>query len=539
MLLIIGLDGADWRILDPWLADGSLPTLARLKSQGAWGNLTSTIRPESSIAWTTFATGVNAGKHGIFGFMAQQPDTYAVTLNTAASMRAPTFWARAAAAGKKIALLNLPMTYPPQAFPHGAIVAGMLTPDVRSPFTHPPELRSALLQAVPDYVIGVEHTGIKLPAYLQATAQSMRSRGQAARWLMQQDAWDAMVVVFSGTDRLQHYALHLLHPEHPRHDPAQARQLMPDLLTAYRAIDDALAELLDEAGADTTVILLSDHGFTPAARAFYINAWLRDQGWLTLRDTPSSRPGLWQKLRKHPTLRRLKQSLPLVQDIKRPPAPAPWLNSVDWTQTRAIYSPVGGIRFNVRGREPQGIVPVHELEHLTAELTAQLQTAVIDPVTGVSPLGGIFPREALYAGPYLQNAPDIILDARREDSAARNTIIRTSLPPQPFGDSDDLTGNHAAEGIILAYGASVRPPQSPQNEAAIHSAHLMDLAPTILHLLGMSIPPELDGKVLDFVTGDISRAETGAASLTAAPDADLSDADQSIIQERLRSLGYL
>ena len=539
MLLIIGLDGADWRILDPWLRDGSLPTLAALKSEGRWGNLTSTIRPESSIAWTTFATGVNAGKHGIFGFIAQRPDDYAVTLNTAASVRAPTFWARAATAGRKIALLNLPMTYPPRAFPNGSLIAGMLTPDVRSSFTYPPELRDALLDAVPNYVINVERTGMKLQPYIRATTAVIRARGQAARWLMQQDDWDAMVVVFSATDRLQHAALHLLHPEHPRHDPAEARKLMPDLLAAYQAIDEALAELLEEAGPDATVIILSDHGFTPTARAFYVNTWLREQGWLTLRDAPRSRAGLWQKLRRHPGLRRLKRRLPLVQDIRRPPAPAPWLSSVDWTQTRAIYSPVGGIRFNVRGREPQGIVAASELEHVREELMAQLQTDAIDPETKTLPFGGFFPREELYAGPYLSNAPDIILDARREDSAARNSLIRARLAPEPFGDSGDLTGNHAAEGIILAYGASVQRPSSSQKGPSIHSARLMDLAPTILHLLGLAIPPEMDGQVLDFVRGDVTSAEASDVILSPHTTPDLSDEDQDIIQERLRSLGYL
>ncbi len=538
MLLIIGLDGADWRILDPWLADGSLPTLAALKSRGSWGELTSTIRPESSIAWTTFATGVNAGKHGVFGFMGQRPDDYGVTLNTAASVRAPTFWERAAAAGKKMALLNLPMTYPPRAIPHGAVAAGMLTPDVRSPFTQPPTLRKALLDAVPDYVINVERTGLKLQAYIQATTRAIQARARAARWLMQQDDWDAMVVVFSATDRLQHYTLHLLRPDHPRHNPAEARHLLPDLLAAYLAIDAAIADLLDTAGPDVTLLLLSDHGFTPAARTFYINAWLRDNGWLTLKEPPRTQQAdLWRRLRRHAGLRRLKNSLPLVRNVRRPPTPAPWLSSIDWPHTRAFYSPSGGIRFNVRDREPQGVIAKNQIDALSQELIQ----ALFDAAAGC--LARVYAREELYDGPWLDRAPDLIVEPMREGRAEQNAIIRNDLAKHHFGDSRELTGNHAYAGILLAAGPGVQrvergPVPLSAMPPSITAARLVDMAPTILHLLDLPIPTEMDGRALDFVQGE-SRRGDGDGAWPAPLDETLSIDDQAIIEKRLRSLGYL
>ena len=533
MILIIGLDGADWRILDPWIEEGSLPTLAALKARGRWGKLASTIRPESSIAWTTFATGVNAGKHGVFGFVAQQPHSYEVTLNTAASIHAPTVWQQAAAAGKKIALLNVPMTYPPQAIPNGAVVAGMLTPSTRSAFAQPPELRQRLLSAVPDYVINIEHTGMKLRDFIRATTRAIRARGQAARWLLQQDDWDVMVAVFTATDRLQHYTLHLLHPDHPRHNPAEAQRLLPELLAAYQAIDTAIAHLLDDAGPDATVILLSDHGFTPAARAFYINAWLRDHGWLALREQPpTQQSGLWRRLRRHPGLRRLKNSLPLVRQIRRPPPPAPWLNSIDWTHTRAFYSPGGGIRFNIRGREPQGIVEANEIDALTKALTEALHDA--GPF-----IADVYASEELYEGPWLASAPDLIVEPMREGRADQNAILRNDFSSQHLGDSGELTGNHAYAGILLAAGPGIAP-FDPAENPAIVSARLLDMAPTILHLLELPVPAGMDGRALDFVKGDA--ASTRDSAVAPSPEtaaAGLSDEDQHIIQERLRSLGYL
>ena len=532
MLLIIGLDGADWRILDPWLQEGLLPTLAALKARGQWGGLASTMRPESSIAWATFATGVNAGRHGVFGFVAQQPHTYDLTINTAASIRAPSFWQRAAEAGKRIALLNVPMTYPPRAFPNGAIVAGMLTPSVRNAFTQPPDLRERLLAAVPEYVINVERTAMRLQDFIRATTRAIRARGEAARWLLQQDDWDAFVAVFTATDRLQHYTLHLLHPDHPRHDPDEAERLRPDLLAAYQAIDQAIAALLDAAGPDATILLLSDHGFTPVARAFYPNVWLRDHGWLTLRASTAPRPTLWRRLRRHPGLRRLKRSLPLLQDVRRRPAPASWMANIDWTRTKAVYSPASGIRFNIRGREPQGVLSPGEAESL-AERLAESLLAVTDPETGAHPIAAVFRREDLYSGPYLEMAPDLIIDPQREASTpGHNNIIPRTLAPTAFAESSDKTGNHAHTGILAAVGPGIAP-------GIITDARLIDIAPTILRLLDLPIPAEMEGRVLPFAGDSPDRIETDVLLPDGNIDAGLSDEDRSVIEDRLKSLGYL
>ncbi len=531
MILVIGLDGADWRILDPWLAQGYLPTLARLKVQSGWGELLSTLRPESSVAWSTFATGVNPGKHGVFGFVGQEPHRLDVHLNTGASVRALTVWQWAAAAGRRVALLNVPMTYPPQPIPQGAVVAGMLTPDLHSPFTQPPSLREALLRAVPDYTINVEYTGMDLPTFLQATTRAIQARGRAARWLLEQDAWDLFLVVFTATDRLQHHAFHLLHPEHPQHQPEQAQRLMPQLLAAYQAIDQAIEALWTAAGSKSTVVLLSDHGFGPVARAFYINEFLAQAGWLTWHPRPS-RPGLWQRLRRHPRLRRLKRALPGVRQVRRPPSPAPWLHTIDWSRTRVFYSPTGGLRFNLRGREPKGIVPPEALEELRQALSQQL-LALRDPLTGQAPIARIAPRESLYQGPWVHLAPDLILDPPRDGwHPWENMVIRAGPGPALFGDTYPITGNHASRGILAVVGPDVQAGPWP-------AARLEDLAPTLLHLLGLTPPSAMDGRVLPGVGGRATEATPWAGPPSSRTEEALTREEQERLQERLRSLGYL
>lgn len=569
MLLVLGLDGADWAILDPLLAAGHLPHLAALCGRGRRGLLQSTIRPESSIAWTTFATGVNAGRHSVYSFSAQRPDSYETTLVASSSIRYPAFWQTAAAAGKRVALLNVPMTYPPQPLPGGACVAGMLAPSVRSPFVWPPEWRERLLAAAPGYTVALDHTGLSLRRFLHETTQSIRARTSAACWLAQQAAWDALVVVFTETDRMQHYSLHLTAPEHPRHDAGEAAALQPALLAAYQAIDDGIGELLVAAGPDATVIVLSDHGFAACARAFRVNVWLEQQGLLRRRDEASASPGwresAWRRLRSHPRLRRMKQSLPLLRDWQRPPASGGELTAIDWSRTAAVYSPAGGIRLNIQGREPQGMLSADEADVLGAELSQRL-LEVVDPLTGHPVIAAVHRRQDLYHGPYLDYAPDLILEpCRRHPDPTRVTLLAYDFAGQVFGDSGDLTGNHTLEGIFLAAGPDIQPGSddgvayNEQRTVLRTIASLLDAAPTILYALGLPIPADLEGRVLPLWNSPMTymgspnegqrqgaqvRLGFGSGSTSAAdaltPSVPAFEVnEQAAIERHLRSLGYL
>ncbi|MCP4165606.1 MAG: hypothetical protein GY759_06900 [Chloroflexi bacterium] len=535
MILVIGLDGADWDVLDPWLESGKLPVLANLRARAVWGGLRSTIRPESSIAWSTFATGVGPGRHGIFGFSAQRPDSYTHTLNTATALRSPTFWQQAATAGKHVAVFNVPMTYPPQPLSGGALVAGMLTPGLRSTFTDPPDLQKQLLTAIPDYVINVERTGLSLRKFIQGTTRAIQIRGRAARWLLKQRDWDAAIITFTATDRLQHFALHMLAPGHPHYDTESASELLPDLLAAYQALDRAIGTLLDTAGADATILVLSDHGFAPCARFFYANVWLEQHGWLHRRPVEPASTGLWHYLRAHPELRRLKNALPFIRDLKRSLQVGEDLATVDWTRTRAVYSPTGGVRLNVRGRETQGLVDPNDVDELLDELSHSL-LEYQDPGTGTQPLLAVYRRETLYDGPYVDLAPDLILEPRRNDTnVAHNTALMSGFTKVISTDSGDITGNHTLDGILMAAGPDIRP-------GAIENARLIDLAPTLLHALQLPVPRDLDGQVLPLwaPTRPVEWSDDGV------PPADWSERgqeynaeDQQVVEDRLRALGYL
>ena len=193
---------------------------------------------------------------------------------------------------------------------------------------------------------------------------------------------------------------------------------------------------------------------------------------------------------------------------------------------------MGGIRLNLRGREPQGILPAASREEALHQLETMLLSAR-DPRTGQSPIQRVYRREALYHGPWVHLAPDLILEPWRDSpEPGRNTVIRAGYATEPFGDTGDLTGNHALQGILALAGPDIPP-------GRWEDARLQDLAPTILHLLGLPVPEEMDGRVLVLGPGEENRERAGFTPKFTAHATNLSPEEQAAITERLRGLGYL
>ncbi len=543
-VVVIGLDGATALLLGPWMAAGELPHLAQLTRDGASGSLRSTIRPESSVAWTTFGTGVNPGRHGIFGFARQHPRCYVLSFNNSRHVRAPVFWALVGQQGKRVAVVNVPMTYPPSPV-NGLLVSGMLTPGPKATFTYPPQLGTELLARIPGYRFSVDRVGLNEQAWLAQVKASIEARQQAVLWLLGQEAWDLFVAVFTAPDRLQHFLWPHLDPRHPRHDPAAAAALWPSILACYRALDQAVGEIVAACGAESGVWIVSDHGFAGCHKTFSVNAWLVRQGWLMLKPRAGRRAhqSLWlRRLRQLPALRRLKRSLPWIGNWRLPAQalrvdPAEW---TDWSHTRAFFSDSGGIRINLRGREPLGTVAPAEYDALCEEITASL-LALRDPETGAPPVGGVYRREELYNGPYTDLAPDLIVEPVRDDpDPGRNYVLAYGIAPGGalFDVGGDIAGNHALDGICVAWGKRIEP------GAQLVGARLVDLAPTICYDLGLPVPAHIEGRVLREAFRPRVLTERPVRQVEyELPDglgfvSDLTE-EALAVEERLRGLGYI
>jgi len=539
-VLVVGLDGADWRLLQPWLDQGKLPTIAGLAAAGAVGRLRSTIRPESSVAWSSFATGVNPGKHGVFGFARRLPGSYRFRLASGSSIRVCRFWDLAGGQGLRVGLLNVPFTYPPSAV-NGFMVTGMLTPGVHVPFTYPPHLQRELLDRFDGYAFDVgDWQGDKAALVERARALTRQQRDMTL-FLLREQPWDLAVTVFTAPDRLQHFLWADADERHPAHNPQEGQRFGGALLEHYRSLDDAIGAVLETLPDDTLLLLVSDHGCNGCMRRFSVNRWLAERGLLALK-----RGGRWQ--RGVPPLLSHLGSLRPLRRVKQRLFPARWslaglrcgmfARAVDWARTRAWFGPDGGVWVNLRGREPQGIVSLGDYDAFREELRREL-LAVRDPETGRPVLSSVFLREELYHGPAAGAAPDLIAEPRRGEEAYRhNVILDGTFEPgdaSPFGSSLPYTGNHTLEGVVLAWGKGVAGPQP------IRGAHITDLAPTVLAALGVAVPTHMDGRALPALLAGREHAHprTSARSWATGPGPPFGPADEAVVEDRLANLGYL
>lgn len=310
--LIIGLDGATWDVLDPWIRDGTLPNLARLRRGGCWGVLQSSIPPITAAAWSTFMTGKRPARHGVFHFIKlfNENDTTAgePELVSAQSIKSPMLWDILGHHGRKVGLVNIPLTYPPRPV-NGIMVTGLLTPKNAAVFTYPPELS----ETITDYMFDLDRFVDKKPfmdaidgeiaaptlALVQEFRDMLEKRIRVTRELMEARPWDLFMVVFIGTDRMGHY----LWPYHhaARLNGAagpEALALCDAVREYYVRLDEIVGELVERAGPEAAVIVMSDHGMGPKyTRRVHVNNWMREHGWLAAKGggPKAANPDGWLK----------------------------------------------------------------------------------------------------------------------------------------------------------------------------------------------------------------------------------------------------
>jgi predicted AlkP superfamily phosphohydrolase/phosphomutase len=300
-VVVVGFDGAPPHLLQPWAEQGHLPAFARLLREGAWGTMASTPQCNSAPAWSSFATGLNPGRHGIFSFMNRVRGSYAARRIDARDRQGETFWEAAGAQGRRCAILNVPVTYPVSPL-NGLQVADWLCPSLTSPgATYPAELATELQNLVGEYRF---HADVKRHALagkhqsaLQNLSEGLQQKAQVGRLLWEREAWDLFVLVFVETDAAQHYYLHTGDEKHPLHPQAQAMGLEGALLEIYRQADAILGELMASLDDQTTLVVLSDHGATAntQGRAF-MRGLLRNLGLLQMKPPGSATDRLRQSL---------------------------------------------------------------------------------------------------------------------------------------------------------------------------------------------------------------------------------------------------
>lgn len=553
-VVVIGLDGATWALLDPMITEGLLPNLAGLRERGAWGTLRSTIPFVTAPAWTSFATGKNPGKHGLFDWRLplRGDDAYRRFAN-ARHIQGARFWDLVARAGRAVGILNVPMTYPPQAT-SGFMVSGMLTPSLNHRFAEPQELE-ALLKQIPGFQIDlrmIQYDDSNVADFVRDLTRMTQARFEAARRLIERYDPDLLAMVFLAPDRIQHMYWHLLDPDHPRYDARQAGRLAPLLKQVYRQLDDLVGRLVALRPAETLTVVMSDHGFGPALKRLDLNRWLEAEGLLTF-DRHEFRKRRRQFYvdawgRKNKRIYRLlsasKRRLLGGGDVHTNETPFALASLVDWSQSRAYAgtSTEQGIWINLAGREPHGVVQAGaDYEAVRDQIVAGL-TGIRDPETGQMVVRRARRREEVYTGDRVGDAPDIMLDLEDGYEVGTDIVLLGDRYVFPV-DGHYLPGSgcHRREGVFIVQGPEVLPGRV---DAA---KEIVDLAPTILYAMGQAVPGDMDGRVMT----DILRPEFVQARPVVALEAGeepggmvavgdpYEEDDERVIQERLAGLGYL
>lgn len=540
-VLVIGIDGGTFDLVRPWAEAGDLPNLARLMREGVHGPLESTLPPVTSPAWPTFATGKNPGKHGVFDFI--RPTGGQFELVNASSVRAPTLWQILSQAGRTVGVMNVPVTYPPAPV-NGFIIAGMLSP-MNGAFTYPPDLLSGYADQMKPYRIAprVQAKRGNEAEFAADLLEMVERRGEYALRLMQDYPYDFLMFHFQATDIVQHAFWKFVDPTHPLYDPQEAARFGPTVKRIYQRVDGFIGQMLDRLQDDTTVIVMSDHGFGPLHYVVNLNLFFLEQGLLQLKHgawtrlkanlfraglTPAS---VWHLI-EHTGLQNYVWQ---VSKSTRNKVVGKFLSfdDVDWSHTLAYsIGHVGQIYINLKGREPHGIVePGVEYEDVRQRVTETL-SRLRHPKTGQPLTDQVIPGDQVAHGPYAHRSPDLhlVLDGYKTIVFPLFATDGRIVTRQIRGDS----GCHRRHGIFIAWGADIQP------EGTVSQARILDLAPTILHLMGQPVPDDMDGRVLTEALTTSRAVERRPAGLgEAEAKAALSAEDAAEVEERLRALGYL
>jgi predicted AlkP superfamily phosphohydrolase/phosphomutase len=627
-VVVVGLDGLDPNIVDKLIAEDRLPNFARLRDTGTYTRLNTTCPPISPVAWSSFMTGVNPGRHNIYDFLTRDKKTYLPDLSSAHIGKArrtlslgkysiplgkpetrllrksKPFWSILGEHGIFSTVLRVPITFPPEKF-RGVMLSAMCVPDLKGTqgsFTHyttrdrgeggytgGTEIRlerngNTVRSSIsgPENTMLKEPTDMKMPfeigisngdgrAELRLDGQTIPLRtGEYSDWIrlsfkaapgvkvhgicrfllkstepevdlymtpinidpskpalpishpfiysiylskllgryatlgLAEDTWaineriieeDAFqkqcyliqterekmffnaldktrqglcVCVFDITDRIQHLFWRYRDDRHPANRDKDTEDFKDAIETLYVEMDGLVGRVLDKINEKDMLVIMSDHGFNSFRRGVNLNSWLYLNGYLHFQDGESG---------------------------------GEWFKGVDWTKTKAFALGLGGIYLNLKGREAQGIVePGEEAEKLKIELAGKL-TGLVDEEAGEVGINTIYDSNEVYAGPYKQNAPDLIIGYNAGYRASWDGVTGTITEAVFDDNTKSWSGDHCIDpALVPGVFFSNRKLRS-------ENIHIMDVAPTALEIFGIKVPEYMDGKSLLTTPGETTAPE--------------------------------
>jgi len=529
--VVVGVDGFSFNHIRTLADQGLMPNVSALLAEGAAARLISSTPWQTPVGWTTYSTGVNPGRHGIFGWWTPDPESGELRPSSGSRVERARIWETLSAAGLRVGVLNVPMTYPARPV-HGFLVAGLdspsFTPEMDDLFAWPRSLMSDLAAAGVEYqLMPAMPAGEPLPAIAQCWARAERERLRAAEVLTERFQPDFLQVNLFLTDYLAHRA--------PVDDPS--------FILGYQVADEIIGRLRALATPEARFIVMSDHGSTPIERFVMMHNLLRDLGVLHFREELAEEqvPGLLGKPASSAEVRDLIATMrrkgggyraALYRDA-RPTRPGAnvGFSTIDWDRTRAYcVSDYGQIRVNrVRGR---GAVDSPDEAKRVLDLCREALLGIA--VGGQSLVDEVIDGAQLYRGPHAAAGPDLTPVLKEHSTyfcqvysfygaGEQRVIAPVAEVVDPSGTGS--VGDHLPHGVLMMAG-----PRVPAG-AWLPDASIIDLAPTIQREFGVDPLPEQEGLVLGDFLGGVREVASPVAASTR------SDGDHGL-RQRLQELGY-
>lgn len=475
-VLLIGLDGATFTILDILMAQGEMPFLQDFVRQGVRAELHSTVVPLTPPAWTTLMTGRTPGNHGIIDFIwaEQRATDHYFTLYNFRDIQCETVWSMVSRAAGRVCTLNFPLMAPPPVL-NGVVVPGLVSWKHLRRNIHPSGLYEEL-KSLPGFDPRefAWDFGLEKKAAMGVPAEDVEDwvtfhRRRERHWfeitghLLKKDRFDLAAILFDGMDKMLHIGWRLLDPSYAVDLTPEDRKHRELILGYFRELDGYLSQLCLQAGEETRVIFASDHGFGPSHEVFRVNTWLAQEGYLVWKQVENvdekTRQSVDRLVERHFVL-------------------------LDWEKTTAYARSTTSNGIYIRVAEGPGRpgVPASDYESFRNSLRQRL-LQVVNPDTGQTVVQQVLTREEAYPGTCNRQAPDLTLVMR--DHGFISILNRTpEVASRPH-----VEGTHYPKGIFLARGPGLN------SATRVGAFPISDITPVLLHCLGLPVPADLEGSV--------------------------------------------
>jgi len=391
LIIIIGLDGVPFELLDDLSQKGIMPNTKKLIQEGIFKKMKSSIPEISSVAWSSIITGKNPAEHGIFGFTDLYLNTYKLKFPNFNDLKSSPFWN--SVKGKSI-IINVPSTYPVKEM-NGVHISGFISLKLEKS-VYPESLASKLTELDYRFDVDSEKAHKSLELFFSDLNKTLKARIQAYRYLWELEDWQVFMLVFTGTDRLMHFLWDAYENINNKYHT--------DFLEHFKKIDEVIGEISAKINKEDLLVILSDHGFEKLSKDIYINYFLKKEGFLQFQESPTM------------TLQRIDYS------------------------TKAFALDPARIYINLKNKFPHGSVDVKNRERILKDLQALFSSLEID---NEKIIRNIYRKEEIYSGPFLDEAPDLILLGNQGFN------LRGSINPANLTDRSIFTGKHAQRNAFL------------------------------------------------------------------------------------------